>query len=55
MSESVLAAAEHYEYWGGDFNRRWRVFEPGITGYLGGFVIGSQVTTYSVMTARAGQ
>lgn len=34
-----LATALHNEYWGDDFSRRWRSYEPGITGFQGEFVL----------------
>jgi len=39
-TESTLATAEYNRFSGEDFQHRWWIGEPGITGYIGTFAIG---------------
>lgn len=39
LQRSELATTLHDEFWGDDFERRWRTFEPGIRSHRGEFVL----------------
>lgn len=39
MTDSALSTTLYHKYGGQDFNRQWWGWEPGITGYMGSFVL----------------
>lgn len=46
LEDTELGTMLRYEFWGGDFGRRWRESGPEINGYLGPFRIVPEKETY---------
>lgn len=43
LGDPSLITALLYEYWGNEFQRQWREFSPGISGFMGHFSIASGI------------